>query len=141
MTITPLVGIGPLRFGATKEQVIAFLGQPEGTASNTLDMRYPSKGLALMVHPKAGLLSIACMTRASVGGLFALNDFAGRTDKGIAMGATRADIEAAYGKKATVTGTGPQAVLEYKELKGSFYLMDDHLVRMSFMKSPSAPQQ
>ncbi len=132
LVITPLVGIGKAKFGSSKEQVIEALGQPDDIQFNGLDHRYLSKGLAVAVFPKHGMLTVKCFSKAGIGP-FAVNDFSGKTDKGIAIGSSRAQIEIAYGKPDKITAAGRQTVLQYEKLKADFVLLDDEVVEMSFI--------
>ncbi len=138
-TLRPGVGFGPLKFGATRDEVIKVFGQPdEIQGKNGVDLRYPSKGFAMMVDARMGLLTVNAYTKIAVGP-FAANDFAGKTDKGIGMGATRAEIEKAHGKTGKVNDRGAQVSLEYPELKTSFILMHDRLAQI-VMFIPRKPE-
>ena len=128
LTLKPGVGIGQLKFGAQKEEVIRSLGEPEEVHQG-IDFRYPSKGLFVLVHPKAGLLRIVAMSKKAADA-YSLNDFPGKTDRGIALGDKRTQIEAAYGKPATVRDRGNMVVLEYKNPDASFMLSQDKLVEI-----------
>jgi outer membrane lipoprotein-sorting protein len=132
LTLLPGVGIGLLKFGDTHEKVVAALGQPEQEIKG-FDLHYPSRGVYLMVHPKTGLISVMVMSKKAAGP-FAVNDFKGSTDKGIAMDATRAQIEAAYGKPSKVTAINNSTDLEYEKLGINFTLFDGHLVRIFMTK-------
>jgi hypothetical protein len=132
-TLTPNVGMGTLAFGDSREKVIQILGQPE-QGLNQMDLGYPSKGIFLLVVPKAGIMRFVAMSKKSAGP-FAMNDFAGKTDQGIAMGATRAQIQIAYGKPSNVTEHAPDTeMLEFKDLNTTFTLFGDQLVQISMQK-------
>jgi outer membrane lipoprotein-sorting protein len=131
--LKPGVGLGPVKFGASFDEVVKAFGEPdEVKGRNGVDLRYPSKGFALMVDARAGLLIVNAYTRRAAGP-FAVNDFAGKTDKGIAMGATRAEIEKAYGKPGKVTDNGGQVGLEYPDGKLTFVLLNDRLAQVVMM--------
>lgn len=131
--LRPGVGFGPVKFGATRDEVIKVFGEPdEIKGKDGVDLRYPSKGFAIMVDTRAGLLIVNAYTRRAVGP-FVANDFAGKTDKGIGMGATRAEIEKAYGKAGKVSGRGAQVSLEYPEVKTTFVLMHGRLAQVIMM--------
>jgi hypothetical protein len=103
MVVTPSVGIGPVRFGMAADQVIRLLGEPDKIVSPNKDFKvleYYSRGFSVHATTQRGVLMVMCYT----GKLFAIRvrDFAGRTDKGIKMGARRSAIEQAYGKPSSV---------------------------------------
>lgn len=129
LTIKPLVGIGPLKFGDSRERIIEIFGPPED-GGDERDMRYPSKGIALLFEPGVGLLHVVAHTR-KMAGPFAINDFAGTTDRGIGMGATRARIEAVYGKPDEVQQAGVQVVLRYANLYMWLTLYDGKLANIT----------
>ena len=91
-TLTPNVGIWNARLRRLKEKVIQILDQAQRQASSPSGhgLSLHSRCACLLVSPKAGLMSIRAMSKKSAGP-FAMNeDFAGQTDKGISIGATRA---------------------------------------------------
>ena len=129
LTLKPGIGIGSLKFGDSMEKVVKALGPPETTRTKS-DLGYPSKGLFLFVDSRIGLAGVMAMTKKS-SGPFAMNDFAGKTDKGIAMGETQADIEAAYGKATRITRPNDVTLrLEYQKLGLTFRLDKDELVEI-----------
>ncbi len=138
-TLRPGVGFGPLKFGATREEVIKVFGEPdEIKGKNGNDLRYPSKGFAVMVDARAGLLTVNAYSKIAVGP-FAANDFAGKTDKGIGIGATRADIEQAHGTAGKVIDRGAQVSLEYPDGKTTFILVRGRLAQV-IMMVPRKPE-
>ncbi|WP_165226083.1 LolA family protein [Aquisphaera insulae] len=100
-TLTPLVGIGPARFGMTEEQVVKALGKPDraSTAGKMRLLSYYSRGFELMVlpegQPKHGLYWAVALGQH--GFVIKVREFRGKTDKGIGLGANRDDIIRAYG--------------------------------------------
>jgi len=112
LTLEPLVGIGPLRFGASKEDVVKLFGPPNHQGSET-DLNYvASKGLAFDVDPQSGLRTIKCWSdRIPVS--LAVTTFSGTTQEGIGMGATREHIVAAYGPPDSADGKGDSENLYY----------------------------
>jgi hypothetical protein len=130
-TLRPGIGIGDVKFGATREQVVALLGAPEEEPEG--EMRYPSKGLQLFIEPDSGLYIIVADASRRVG--WNSHDFSGKTDKGIGMGSAEKDVEAAYGPpdKPADAKTGD---MEYGRL-GMTILLDPDGVTEIWMQLPS----
>jgi hypothetical protein len=103
MVVTPLVGIGPVKFGMKIDQVIGLLGVPDKILSQGKDykvLEYYSRGFSIHTTAQRGVFTVMCYTGKFFA--FRVQPFAGRTDKGIKMGANRAAIEKAYGKPTSV---------------------------------------
>jgi hypothetical protein len=103
MVVTPSVGIGPVKFGMTANQVIGLLGNPDKIVSPNKDyklLEYYSRGFSIHTTTQRGALMVMCYTGKFFA--FRVRAFAGRTDKGIKMGANRAAIEKAHGKPSSV---------------------------------------
>ena len=151
LVVTPLEGIGAVKFGMKTEQVIKLLGQPDKINRQVKDLdllEYYSRGFAIHAHAQRGVLMIMCFTGKFWA--FKVRDFAGRTDKGIRMGASRAAIEKAYGppnsvleatnqdmfgkKAANPEKKTGQVDLSYSALRLNFSLHDDTLdsIMLSF---------
>jgi outer membrane lipoprotein-sorting protein len=127
--VTPLVGIGPARFGMSKEQVIEALGQPddipkEGRGSL---LSYFSRGYSVTVSPVRGLVMIDCVSQKTF--LTRVRDFSGKTKEGITIGSSLKAVEEAYGKPDSVNNNGPSTkYLDYRKLSLNFVLFDDKVV-------------
>lgn len=96
-------GLGPVRFGDDRARCIEAFGEPDRVVilgERGEQLEYYSRGLSLTVGHDRGLIMIHCFT--DHGFAFEVRDFPGRTAEGIAMGADRAVIEAAYGEPAHV---------------------------------------
>ncbi len=157
MVVTPLVGVGPVKFGMKADDVIRLLGKPDKTVSPNKDytlLEYYSRGFSVHTTTQRGAMMIMCYTGKFWA--FRVRDFAGRTDKGIKMGANRAAIEKAYGKPTSVREatmkdvfgkrandpdkkTG-QVDLTYGDLGLSFSLHDDALDTI-MLNGPRPPRQ
>jgi hypothetical protein len=144
IVVTPLVGLGELKFGMKADDAIRLLGKPDKIESPNKGytiLEYYSRGFSIHTTTQRGVMMIMCFTGKFWA--FKVRDFAGRTDKGIKMGASRADIEKAYGKPSSVREatykdmfgdrtakpdkkTG-QVDLTYAGLQLSFSLHDDAL--------------
>jgi hypothetical protein len=122
LTIEPLVGIGPVRFGASKEEIVRFFGPPDRQAAET-DLNYvASKGLAFEMSPQGGLEKIKCWSDRIPPTPFAVTTFAGATKEGIGMGAARERIVAAYGEPEKTDAKGDIENLSYDKLRTKFTL-------------------
>jgi outer membrane lipoprotein-sorting protein len=144
LIVTPLEGIGPVKFGMKTDQVINLLGPPDKIIKPVKDqdvLEYYSRGFSIHAHAQRGVLMIMCYTGKFMA--FKVRDFAGRIDKGIRMRASRAAIEKAYGPPSSVREAtnqdvfGKQAAnpekktgqvdLSYNALRLTFSLHDDAL--------------
>jgi hypothetical protein len=110
--VMPRVGLGPAKFGMTKEEVIKVLGKPdrEFMQGKMTFLAYYSRGFELWImpadHPRHGLSHASCM--GQYGFAVKLREFKGKTDKGIGLGASRADVEKAYGVPVGGTPARPK---------------------------------
>jgi len=126
------IGIGPVKFGMSKDQVIEHLGEPDKIEGKDMGLDYiSSKGLSFLLHPTKGLISIDCWSKEYPFPLAEIATFTGRTKQGIAMGASRKKIEAAYGQPSSVATQGPLTVLQYDDLQVVWTLKADRLVKFS----------
>jgi hypothetical protein len=149
LILKPGIGIGELKFGDSKDRVIALLGTPEKEqqVGDIVELSYPSKGLGVGVVQSRGLpgvTSIGAMTKKSAGP-FAMNDFPGKTDKGIAMGATAEQVLAAYGAPSSQIAQEkapiPQSpsVMSYDKLGLIFTLRDGQVVAINLFRVRNPP--
>jgi hypothetical protein len=126
------VGIGPVSFGMSKDQVIEHFGQPDKIEGKDLGLNYiSSKGLSFLLHPVKGLISIDCWSKEYPFPLAEIATFTGMTKQGIAMGASRKEIEAAYGQPTRVTTQDPLTVLQYDDFQALFTVKSNRLVKFS----------
>ncbi len=97
LMIVPGVGIGEAKFGMSREQIVAVLGEPEFVIGETC-LCYPSKGLQLCLVGRepdrlgmiiANPMDYATRTR---------NEFPGQTDKGIRIGSSEQEVLDTYGE-------------------------------------------
>lgn len=105
LTIELGVGLGEVKFGMTRKQIVAVLGEPEFTLHDSY-LCYPSKGLQLVLvgrePDKLGTI-IANPMDAS---MLTRNEFPGQTGKGIRIGSTLKQIRNAYGEPDVVLPLG-----------------------------------
>ncbi len=137
LIIEPLVGIGPVQFGMSKDEVIEHFGRPDKTYSGekTKLSYVASRGLGFTVDSELGLQMIQCWSDNWPTELpFAVTTFTGRTKEGIGIGATRKQIVAAYGQPDR-TGTdsykGVIQGLDYDNLRIKFSIWQDKLISMT----------
>lgn len=95
LTITPGEGIGEVKFGMTREQIVAILGEPEFVQFDVY-LNYPSKGLQLNLTGPGMTFGMIVANPHDAANL-TRHDFPGQTDKGIRIGSTRAEVIAAHG--------------------------------------------
>jgi hypothetical protein len=88
----------------TKEEVIAALGKPDRdfTEGKVTSLAYYSRGFELSILPPdqprfglRGLYRVSCLGQHGLS--IKLREFRGKTDRGLGLGATRAEIVKAYG--------------------------------------------
>lgn len=126
------IGIGPVKFGMSKDQIIDHLGEPDKIEGKDMGLDYiSSKGLSFLLHPAKGLISFDCWSKEYPFPLAEITTFTGRTNQGTAMGASRKEIETTCGKPSRVTTQGPLTVLQYDDLQVVWTLKADRLVKFS----------
>jgi len=132
LIIEPLVGIGPVKFGMSKEEVIKHFGPPDKVLSDGTKLNYvSSRGLSFTVDPELGLQEIGCWSEGMLPSR--ITTFASRTKEGIGISASEEEIVAAYGQPDR-TSTGSKGViknLHYDKLSTKFSLKEDKLMSMT----------
>jgi hypothetical protein len=132
----PLVGLGPVTFGMSKEQVIELLGQPDRAEGRGIALYYlESRGLSLLLHRSLGLQTIDCWSKDYPEAPPQMTTFVTKTEKGIAMGASRKQIVAAYGKPDRTDVRRSFDILYYDQLQIEFMLANDKLINLK-LKAP-----
>jgi hypothetical protein len=138
MQVVPRVGVGPVKFGMSKEQVMEVLGQPmevlgqpERMEGGGVALYYlTSKGVHFLVDPRRGVRSIECWSAQYPRPYPGMVTFSGKTDKGIGMGASRDEIVAAYGEPERSDSQGVFDNLRYSQLGMTFVLTEGRLVNL-----------
>jgi len=131
MLVVPLVGVGPVRFGMSKEQVMEVLGQPERIEGGGVALYYlTTRGVHFLIDPTRGVRSIECSSAEHPMPFPGMVTFAGKTEKGIGMGASREQIVAAYGEPDTTDSSGPFENLRYRQQGMTFVLAKGRLVSL-----------
>ena len=153
LVVTPNVGIGPLKFGTSRAEIIRLLGKPDSedihvpnfpVKENTVQvgdqprppgaslivltenhfMKYNGLGLELTVEIEEGLRGIRCLGQDSLGSEG--RTFHGATNMGIRIGSAAEDVLKAYGK-ADENQAGD--ILGYRELHLEFIMTEKQTVR------------
>ena len=137
LIIEPLIGIGPVRFGMSKDEVVKHFGWPDKTsAGEETKLSYvASRGLSFAVDAELGLQEISCWSEGMLPS--GVTTFAGRTKEGIGIGATREEIIAAYGQpdRTSTDSKGVIQNLHYDKLRARFSLLEGKL-RSMIMEAP-----
>ncbi len=124
------VGVGPVRFGMSKEEVIKHLGQPdeEVVIQDVIRLDYiSSRGINFGLYPTVGVNYIKCYSK-EYPGISRITTFVERTKKGIAMGASRNQIVTAYGEPNRTDSNGPLTILYYDNLRSEMIITNGRLV-------------
>ncbi|MHC4345358.1 MAG: hypothetical protein ACYSUP_11810 [Planctomycetota bacterium] len=169
MQVVPLVGVGPVKFGMSRGQVMEVLGKPERTeASGRLVYYLTSRGVHFVIGSRTGVRVIECWSAQYPKPSPGTVTFSGKTGKGIGMGASREEIVAAYGDperldeeivatygepervdEETVRAHGdPERVrsehilekLWYGQLRMTFVLTEGHLVKLKVVGPRLLPE-
>jgi outer membrane lipoprotein-sorting protein len=136
LVVTPLMGIGPVKFRMAREDVEKLLGKPDAVVprgnSGYVELNYGSRGFFLGVSKTLGVINIMCVAQKVMA--IRVRDFSGKTDRGIALGATSADIIRAYGQPTSKETRAGSTYLVYGKLEAEFMLVGDKLVQMMFKR-------
>jgi hypothetical protein len=132
LTVKPRVGVGDVKFGMTREEVEKILGKPdiveEAPKGGSATLGYYTCGLFVTVGKKSGVGMISCLAQQEI--RVRICDFPGKTDKGIALGASSADVIKAYGEPDGKRTNGDSTSLSYSMLDAEFVLVGDRLVQI-----------
>jgi hypothetical protein len=138
--VTPLVGIGPVKFGMSRAEVEKLLGKPdfveERGKSGYVDMSYGSRGFFIGVGKTLGVVIISCVAQKTMA--TRVHDFTGKTDKGIALGSSQAAVIKAYGEPARKEKNMGSTYLSYAKIQADFTFYGDELVQMMFTRQRQA---
>jgi hypothetical protein len=141
LIITPLEGIGPVKFGMSRADVEKALGKADGIEgrgkNGYVDLSYGSRGFFIGVSKTLGVVTISCTAQQAT--IARVRDFSGKTDKGIALGASVASVIRAYGKPDSQETKSGSTYLTYTKLEMGFTFFGDRLVQMYFMRPRGKP--
>jgi len=130
--IEPLVGVGPIRFGMSRDQIMEHFGPPDRIFEGEVTkLNYvPSRGLSFALDADSGMNEIGCWSEGMLPSR--ITTFAGRTKEGIGIEATQEEIVAAYGQPDS-TSSGSRALVEnlhYDKRQAKFTLREGRLISM-----------
>jgi outer membrane lipoprotein-sorting protein len=136
LIVTPLVGIGPVKFGMSRADVEKALGKADAAQeqgkNGYVQLNYGSRGFFIGVSKTRGVVICSCSSQAV--NALRIRDFSGKTDKGIALGASLDYIVKAYGQPDRKETKGAMIYLSYNKLHTNFTLAENKLVDMMFKK-------
>lgn len=128
------VGLGTVKFGMTEDELIRHFGKPERIeqhGKNKTMMLYLSKGFGIYVFKEDGVQSFTFTTQKMLPSVLKTNDFKGTTKEGIGIGASEAQIEAAYGKPTERSIKSGRKTLNYKALGIDFIMLSDKVAQFT----------
>ena len=134
MLITPLVGIGPVKFGMTFDEVKQVTGEPDFMTGG----RCPQYRQGFSLVPRRGEEKVAVIMAGGSckGDDLLVAAFKGATKEGIGMNSTRKEIISAFGQPASVRdgrqdGDPEVEYLEYDKLGMNLILRKGKLVHFA----------
>jgi len=117
-TVNVTNGVGPLKFGMTKKEVLQLLGPPDlenkEAGSKAMSFYYKNQGIRVGMDPKGRVATIILD-----------KNFRGKTIHGVGIGSRKEDVLKAYGKPTQTRQMFNVEVLEYHQIgKGgvSFFI-------------------
>ena len=125
------VGVGHVRFGMSKEEVIKHLGQPDkmedlGYGAERMDY-IASRGLNFGLDTTTGVNYIKCYSK-EYPDYSHVATFVGRTKRGVVMGASRNQIITVYGEPDRTASKEPFTILYYDSLRSEMITTNGRLV-------------
>ncbi|MGO9107675.1 MAG: hypothetical protein ACLP9L_00450 [Thermoguttaceae bacterium] len=94
--IIPGVGLGPIRFGMSRDKIESLIGKPDGYEADKTSLLYYSRGFVLSVSHRSGLKHVNCLSQTLT--MNKVRDFAGKTREGIGLGSSLQEVEKVFGK-------------------------------------------
>lgn len=137
--IQPKVGIGPIRFGMTRQEVEQILGKPVQIArGNTYE--YYQDGLLLIFNPaQRGIFGMSVVGTGKPGGQTvsatgtAYKDFAGATQEQIRIGSKRSDVVRAFGEPEKISKAANMEDIMYPTLALTVHLENGQVTELGLM--------
>ncbi len=130
LVIEPLVGIGPVKFGMSKAEVIEHFGQPDKLFEGPVTKLHyvPSRGLNFVVDAELGLREIGCWSEGMLPSR--VTTFAGSTKEGIGIGASQEEITAAYGQpdRTSTNTAGGMEIIHYDTLSTEIWIKEGNVI-------------
>ena len=131
--IEPLVGMGKLHFGMSREEMIKILGQPHGINMPNIN-DYTEFGLTVVMRENV-VWGIFCGDKSKLDSELIKNCKC-KTTRGIGMGSTKQQIIAAYGEPTRIVPDNGLTMMLYKNIAMNFSLRDDNVVYMGAQMPP-----
>lgn len=127
-TIQEGAGCGPFKTGASRKQLIAQLGHPDPNSTDTW-LRWQRHHINALVDNERGAIEL----RFNPG-------FAGSTSKGIRIGSSAADLQAAYGEPNHITDKDGRKKLIWPQLGILTWLSTENTVTQIVIFKPHSPK-
>ena len=127
--IVPGVGVGPIRLGMTVDQMKQILGKPD-IAVTGFSYVYADLGIEVIAKDKQTISSITCVHHIDNASP-AVTPCQYKTDEGIGIGSTVAEVIAAYGELPNP----PVRSMTYKELGMRMLLVDGQVDSIILLKT------
>jgi outer membrane lipoprotein-sorting protein len=125
----PTVGLGPVTFGMSKDDVIKLLGQPDKIDQRGMSLDYLSRGYTILVHPVRGVMFINCISQKLF--IVKVRDFAGETAEGIRLGSSLEDVKKAYGDPSATEDNMGTLYIRYNKLGLEFVVALDRVMQIT----------
>ncbi len=127
--IVPGQGVGDVRFGISHAELETILGKPERIMGGANE--YLSRGMAVVVDKDfVNVILFGDMNDPDSPLVKACKY---KTDKGIGMGSTLNDLQAAYGTPSSAIDPAEKVrMVSYEHLGGVFTLQDEKVIHMQF---------
>ncbi len=135
LTITPKVGVGPVKFGMSAAEVEAALGKPFRMTDRAKE--YQHLGLAVVMDKEDRVAAILVGAWCEASDIL-LDVFKGGTEAGVRLRADRGQVVQAHGEPSAVRSVGsPEAefeVLTYDALRTEFALRKGKLIHVTLKR-------
>lgn len=120
LVIEPGVGVGPIKLGMSKDEVINHFGSPDETKTfpgGIVRLNYiSSKGINFGLDSEVGLNYIHCYSNEDPDYSDRITDFPNTTKEGLVMGSNRDQIITTYGTQDNEDSKGDYTILDYYDL-------------------------
>ncbi len=135
LEVVPGIGVGPIRLGMSKKEVIKLLGTPDKIEGRGMGLSYQrSKGLSIIAPDQTGVEVIDCWSKF-YGFMYlkqgTIDHFIGQTKDGIKMGVSVEKIISIYGEPDRKMGNGPYITMCYEKLRTRFMLRHNTLININ----------
>jgi hypothetical protein len=130
LTIVPGVGVGKVKFGMSRDEIVAVLGEPDSTLHGAY-LNYASLGLqVILVGREPDKLGMIIANPDDAGSLNR-HDFRGKTAEGIGIGSSQPDLAEAYGMPPSFR----DRVATYEKLGISFSFTNEKISQITMERN------